>query len=131
MEVGHWCYSFSWPSCTLAVGPPEPLELLTAAELPMAAFPDWRTIGAFTMVTVAGSSFAQLGRKVHMPLISGYIIAGAIAGPYVLRLLALDQVHTLKLVINSDAMGFIGFSAGTKFLLTELHGSLKPVRLVA
>mmetsp|Transcript_5376 Transcript_5376/g.16442 ORF Transcript_5376/g.16442 Transcript_5376/m.16442 type:complete len:762 (-) Transcript_5376:148-2433(-) len=96
----------------------------------MAAFPDWRTIGAFTMVTVAGSSFAQLGRKVHMPLISGYIIAGAIAGPYVLRLLALDQVHTLKLVINSDAMGFIGFSAGTKFLLTELHGSLKPLLIL-
>jgi NhaP-type Na+/H+ or K+/H+ antiporter len=94
----------------------------------MSLFPDATTLGAFAMVAVAASSAAQLGRGLHLPLISGYILAGAIAGPYVLGLLTHEQVHSMKLLINSDAMGFIGFSAGTKFLLTELHGSVKPVR---
>lgn len=93
----------------------------------MALFPDATTLGAFAMVAVAASSAAQLGRGLHLPLISGYILAGAIAGPYMLGLLTHEQVHSMKLLINSAAMGFIGFSAGTKFLLTELRGSLKPV----
>ena len=33
----------------------------------------------------------------------------------------------LAKLITDDAMGFIGFSAGAKFLLSELTGSLKPI----
>ena len=33
-------------------------------------------------------------------------------------------------VINENAMGYIGFAAGAKFLLSDLRGSLKPTLLL-
>ena len=61
---------------------------------------------------------------------TGYILAGILCGPYVLGLLQADECAHLSKLVTNDAMGFIGFSAGAKFLLSELSGSLKTILLV-
>ena len=48
-------------------------------------------------------------------------------GPFVLALLSEEATVRLGSLINDDAMGFIGFSAGSKFLLSELRGQMRPV----
>ena len=45
-------------------------------------------------------------------------------------LLDASDLHALGHIINDDAMGFIGFSAGSKFLLSELRGQLRLVMSV-
>ena len=91
-------------------------------------FPTARTAAAFAFASVAASTLASVGRSspLGLPLITGYLVAGAAAGPYVLGMLTHDDCTSLADLINNDAMGFIGFSAGTKFLLSDMEGTIQP-----
>ena len=92
------------------------------------AVPTLHTFVAFAVVAVASSSLAEWLRKsMNLPLITGYILGGIICGPYVVAILSRIECSQLAVLITDDAMGFIGFSAGSKFLLSELSGSLKAV----
>ena len=92
------------------------------------AWPTFRSICAFAVVSIASSTMSEVCRKhLRLPLITGYILAGILCGPYSLGLLSSVECKNLARIIVDDAMGFIGFSAGSKFLLSELQGSLKPV----
>ena len=94
----------------------------------MSVWPSSRTIASFVVVAVAASAISEACRKtVRLPLITGYILAGILCGPYVIEMLTEPQCKQLAHIVNSDAMGFIGLSAGAKFLLSELQGSLRPV----
>jgi len=90
--------------------------------------PTARTAAAFAFASVAASTLASVGRSspLGLPLITGYLVAGAAAGPYVLGMLTHDDCTSLADLINNDAMGFIGFSAGTKFLLSDMEGTIQP-----
>lgn len=71
---------------------------------------------------------AEATRKtLHVPLITGYIFAGIVCGPHALKLLTEGDTRQLQRIINDDAMGFIGFSAGSKFLLSELADNVKQI----
>ena len=90
--------------------------------------PTARTAAAFAFASVAASTLASVGRSspLGLPLITGYLVAGAAAGPYLLGMLTHDDCTSLADLINNDAMGFIGFSAGTKFLLSDMEGTIQP-----
>lgn len=89
--------------------------------------PSLHTTACFLVVCVASSTLAEYCRKAKLPLITGYILAGIVCGPCVLSLLSRPASEQLSALINDDAMGFIGFSAGSKFLLSELRGQMRPV----
>ena len=93
----------------------------------MAPLPSLHTTACFLVVCVASSTLAEYCRKAKLPLITGYILAGIVCGPCVLSLLSQPASAQLSELINDDAMGFIGFSAGSKFLLSELRGQMRPV----
>ena len=93
----------------------------------MAPLPSLHTTACFLIVCVASSTLAEYCRKAKLPLITGYILAGIVCGPCVLSLLSQPASAQLSELINDDAMGFIGFSAGSKFLLSELRGQMRPV----
>ena len=94
---------------------------------PTPSWPSLHTLACFAVVCVAASSIATQCKRLHLPLITGYILGGIVCGPFVLALLSEEATVRLGSLINDDAMGFIGFSAGSKFLLSELRGSLGPV----
>ena len=99
-----------------------------ASILDIHAFPSARTFAAFAVAAVAASTLSEWTRKtLRLPLITGYILGGILCGPFAIAVLSRPQCLQLSHIITDDAMGFIGFSAGSKFLLSELEGSLKSV----
>ncbi len=68
---------------------------------------------------VAGLLFNRLTKLVHLPNVTGYLVAGLLIGPYVLRLISEDTVGSLS-VISTVALGFIAFTIGNSFKLSNL-----------
>jgi len=94
----------------------------------MPEVPSAHTVAAFAVVAVAACSIASnLREYFKLPLITGYIVGGIICGPYILSLLTFADCNALRVLVNDDAMGFIGFSAGSKFVPCDLSGSLRSV----
>ena len=90
--------------------------------------PSLRNYGAFLFICAAAAQVSDWARKsLQLPLITGYILMGILCGPFVLELLGKTECSVLSRIVVSDAMGFIGFSAGSKFLLSELRGQMRPV----
>lgn len=58
-------------------------------------------------------------KKISLPNVTGYLIAGLIAGPYCLKLYNNENLSGLT-IITSVALGFIAFSIGGEFKLSAL-----------
>ncbi len=68
----------------------------------------------------------QLAGAVGLPLLSGYIIAGILAGPHVLGFLSPSMVGQLRL-LDDLALSFIALSAGAHFGLSALAGRRRVI----
>lgn len=64
--------------------------------------------------------------KIKLPYISGFLITGIIAGPFVLQLVQSDEVHSF-LPLNELALAFIAFAAGAELELHIIRGFLKSI----
>lgn len=58
-------------------------------------------------------------KKISLPNVTGYLIAGLIAGPYCLKLYNSENLDVLGIITNV-ALGFIAFSIGGEFKLSSL-----------
>ncbi|MTI33515.1 monovalent cation:proton antiporter family protein [Xanthovirga aplysinae] len=77
-------------------------------------------ICAFAMIAVAAQRFGKLFTQIRLPHITGMLIAGMIAGPFVLKMIpkaAVEQIH----FINEICLAFIAFAAGAELYLKELR----------
>lgn len=70
----------------------------------------------------------QIFKVVRLPLISAYIFAGILAGPYVIRFLTETMVHKMRLV-DDLALSFIALTAGGTLNLQFLLRRKKPIIL--
>lgn len=61
----------------------------------------------------------RIMKKISLPNVTGYLIAGLIAGPYCLKLFNSGNLDTLTIITNV-ALGFIAFSIGGEFKLSAL-----------
>lgn len=79
----------------------------------------------------------RLFRKLHLPAVTAYLIAGVLVGPYCLGALGLDgvgfstadAVSGLSLV-SEVALGFIAFAIGNEFRLEELKKTGKQALVI-
>lgn len=53
-------------------------------------------------------------KRVKLPAVTGYLVAGLVFGPYVSNFVPLEAIETLKFLSNV-ALGFIAFSIGSEF----------------
>lgn len=83
---------------------------------------------SFAFVLLAAYLSAQLLKNFGLPMISGYILTGIIAGPYVSSFLTTEMVSRLQL-IDDLALNFIAFSAGGALHLTFLKKRKSPIIL--
>jgi Kef-type K+ transport system membrane component KefB len=83
----------------------------------------WITFG---IVSIAAKSLGLLAPRVGLPLITGYLVVGAIAGPFVLGLIHKPDLQPLSLV-TQFALAFISFSAGAELYLPELRSLFKRI----
>ncbi len=66
---------------------------------------------SFAFVLLAAYLSAHLLKNIKLPMLSGYILAGILAGPYVSGFLSKEIVSQFQL-IDDLALNFIAFSAG-------------------
>ena len=79
----------------------------------------------------------RLFRKLHLPAVTAYLIAGVLVGPYCIGALGLsglgfadhEAVSSLSL-ISEVALGFIAFSIGNEFRVEELKKTGKQALII-
>lgn len=77
----------------------------------------------------AGLLMTRLTRLVKLPNVTAYLIAGVLIGPCVFALLKDETVSSLGL-ITSTALGFIAFSIGDQFKLSDLKAIGKTALVI-
>ena len=83
------------------------------------------TFSRFSMVCMASHTFGGMLSPFGFPGITLFLGFGLLAGPFGLGLIAREDELQLQW-INDLALGFIGLSAGGKFLLSEIGPALAP-----
>ncbi|KAE8884557.1 hypothetical protein PF005_g24864 [Phytophthora fragariae] len=83
---------------------------------------------AFIVVLVAAHPLGLFFPKLFkLPLITGYLVIGIIAGPFVANLLPKALVDMLSSYVSALALSFISFQAGQEIYLPELRPQLKQI----
>ncbi|GMF40894.1 unnamed protein product [Phytophthora lilii] len=83
---------------------------------------------AFIVVLVAAHPLGLYFPKLFkLPLITGYLVIGIIAGPFVANLLTEGLVNMLSNYVSALALSFISFQAGQEIYLPELRPQLKSI----
>ena len=81
---------------------------------------------SISIALLAGLMLSRLAKKASLPAVTAYLIAGVFIGPFVLGGIGInglgishEQVAGLS-IISDIALGFIAFSMGNEFRLTQL-----------
>lgn len=67
----------------------------------------------FARIAAASKQIGQSLVKTGLPLISGFLLTGIVAGPYVLDLISVEAISNLRFV-DEISLGFIAFAAGNE-----------------
>lgn len=84
-------------------------------------------VAGFLIVSVAAHQIARKFQRIKLPLITGLIFTGIIAGPYVIGLIPLSAKSGLTF-INEIALAFIAFAAGAELYVRELRSRLNAIK---
>ncbi len=84
-------------------------------------------LGGFAIVAVAANQIAKFFQKLKLPLITGLLIIGLFAGPFVLKLLPKGTGQGLQF-INDISLAFIAFAAAAELYLKELRSRIKSIK---
>ncbi len=80
---------------------------------------------AFFIIVSAARQLSNFFEKIKLPLITGFIVIGVLAGPYVLKMIP-GELNKLNF-INDIALGFIALAAGTEMYLKEIRERSKQI----
>lgn len=83
-------------------------------------------MAVFLFIATASQQFGKVFKKHALPLISGFLFAGIIAGPYVLGMISGDTVIKLDF-IDDIALAFIAYAAGSELYLEEVKSRFKSI----
>jgi Kef-type K+ transport system membrane component KefB len=83
-------------------------------------------LAVFLIVSIAANQFGDLAARIKFPLISGYITAGIVAGPYLLDIVSAQDLQEI-LFINDIALAFIAFCAGSELYFPEIRNLFKII----
>lgn len=86
------------------------------------------SVGGFLFVALAAKWIGEFFSKYGLPYITGYLLAGMVAGPFILNLMSSDDVEHLR-VVDEMSLAIIAFIAGSELYLKELRNRLRPILL--
>ncbi len=86
-------------------------------------------IAGFILVALASKEIGYFFKKIKLPLISGFLFTGIIAGPFILGFLSLESTKTL-IFLEEIALAFIAFAAGSELYWKELRHRLHSITWV-
>ena len=81
---------------------------------------------------IGGLMMSRLTKKLHLPAVTAYLVAGLLMGPFILGAAGipglgfntLHQVEGLQ-IVTQTALGFIAFTIGNEFRLSQLRATGK------
>ncbi len=91
---------------------------------------------SLSIALLAGLLLSRLAKKVHLPAVTAYLLAGVVIGPFALGALGIDGLGITKNqiaglgIISDVALGFIAFSMGNEFRLSQLKKIGKQATVV-
>ncbi len=77
------------------------------------------TLLGLSLGMAVGLLMTRIMKKINLPNVTGYLIAGLLAGPYCLNIFSAESLEGLTILTNA-ALGFIAFSIGGEFKLSSL-----------
>ena len=86
-------------------------------------------VAGFFIIALASKQMGQYFKKATMPLISGFLFTGIIAGPYVLNLISIEAVEKLGF-IDELSLSFIAFAAGGELFMDDLKDRLRSIKWI-
>lgn len=82
----------------------------------------------FLIIAIAAKHIAGVFQKIRLPLITGLIFTGMLAGPYILGLIPVSAKINLQF-INEIALAYIAFAAGSELYLLELRSKIRAIQI--
>lgn len=79
--------------------------------------PELNTLLYLGLLLVVGLLFGRLAKLIKLPNVTGYLVAGLLLGPYVLKVVPSQTVSDFSLISNM-ALAFIAFTIGGGFRLS-------------
>ena len=101
--------------------------VLGVDDLSEAYLPSPKTFLGFTIVCTSSYYFAGFFPSLKLPKITGYLIMGIIAGPFVLNLVPKSEVRSLR-AVDETSLAFIAFAAGGKIYLKKMMMTIISLR---
>lgn len=83
-------------------------------------------LAGFIVIAVAADNIATYLTKLKLPLVTGLLVTGILAGPFVLKLIPGDAPQKLFFV-NDFALAFIAFAAAAELYLKELRSRISSI----
>ncbi len=80
----------------------------------------------FFIIAIAAHHISKFFRRIKLPQITGLLITGIVAGPFILHLLVKRNIDHL-LFINDFSLAFIAFAAGSELYIKELRSRFKSI----
>lgn len=92
---------------------------------------------SLSVALLAGLMLSRLAKKVSLPAVTAYLVAGILIGPYCLGALgiegigfvSMDNIKTYSL-LSDVALGFIAFLIGNEFRLAQLKKTGKQATVI-
>lgn len=86
-------------------------------------------VASFTIIALASKQIGGFFNRYKLPLISGFLFTGVLAGPYVLDLISAEALGNLRF-IDEIALAVIAFAAGNELYIKEIRDRLKSITWV-
>ncbi len=83
-------------------------------------------ISSFTLIVLASDRVGRLLAKFKLPMISGFLLIGILAGPYLLNLVSANTVLQLTF-LDHISLAVIAFAAGSELNVKELQGRFRSI----
>ncbi len=79
--------------------------------------PTLNTLLYLSILMIGGLLLGRLVKQIKLPNVTGYLLAGLVLGPFVLKVIPADVIVDLE-VISEIALSFIAFTIGCEFKLS-------------
>lgn len=80
-------------------------------------------------IALASQRMGHALSRVRLPLITGFLVAGVVAGPQLLGLINAETLRALRWV-DDISLAFIAFAAGAELHFEALRSRLRPIRWI-
>jgi Kef-type K+ transport system membrane component KefB/Trk K+ transport system NAD-binding subunit/mannitol/fructose-specific phosphotransferase system IIA component (Ntr-type) len=84
-------------------------------------------LAVFLIVALASRQIGALFARLKLPLITGFLLTGIAAGPYVLKIVSPGDIEKLRFV-DQLALAYIALAAGSELVMRQIKSRMKAIR---